>query len=214
MSKVRVANFTVSIDGYGAGPEQSVEDPLGRGGEELHNWFLPTRTFKSVHGQEGGTTGVDDEIGSKAFDNLGAVIMGRNMFGPIRGDWADEEWNGWWGDNPPFHVPVFVLTHHSRERAEMEGGTTFHFITGGIEEALQQAREAAGDKDVLIGGGVAAIRRFLQARLIDEMHLAISPILLGCGESLFAGLDLPKLGYRVTGTTTGEAATHVFISRQ
>jgi dihydrofolate reductase len=213
MSKVRVAAFSISLDGYGAGADQSVENPLGRGGEELHNWFVPTRAFQSIHGREGGTTGVDDDVASKAFVNLGAWIMGRNMFGPVRGPWPDGEWKGWWGDNPPYHGAVFVLTHYAREPVEMEGGTTFHFVTGGIEEALERARAAVGHRDILIGGGVATVRQYLEAQLIDEMHLAMSPILLGSGESLFEGLDLPKLGYRVTATKASDLATHVFIER-
>jgi dihydrofolate reductase len=215
MSKVRVAAFSISLDGYGAGAEQSLENPLGRGGEELHNWFFPTRTFfQRLQGKDEGTTGIDEEFAAKSFENVGAWILGRNMFGPIRGDWPDEEWKGWWGDNPPYHVPVFVLTHHARQPLEMEGGTTFHFVTGGIEEALQRAREAAGGKDVRIGGGVATVRQYLEARLIDEMHLAIAPILLGSGENLFNGLDLPELGYGVTDCIGSDAATHVIISRQ
>jgi dihydrofolate reductase len=213
MGKVR-ASFTVSLDGYGAGPEQSLENPLGRGGEELHRWFIPTRAFKSAHSQEGGITGVDDDMAKKTFADLGAWILGRNMFGPIRGDWGDEDWKGWWGDDPPYHVPVFVLTHHPRDPLEMDGGTTFHFVTDGIEAALERARAAAGDKDVLIAGGASTIRQYLQARLIDEAHLAFSPILLGKGESLFEGLDLPALGYRVTDRVAGEVATHVFLRRE
>ncbi len=214
MGKVRIS-FTVSLDGYGAGPEQSLENPLGRGGEELHDWFVVTRTFKSYHGKEGGSRGVDDEVAAKGVANLGAWIMGRNMFGPPSGgDWGDETWKGWWGDNPPYHGPVFVLTHHPRGPLEMEGGTTFHFVTDGIEAALERARAAAGDGDVLVAGGVATIRQYLQARLLDELHLAISPILLGSGESLFEGLDLPALGYRVTDRIASDAATHVFIARE
>jgi dihydrofolate reductase len=213
MGKVRGA-LSVSLDGYGAGPEQSLENPLGRGGEDLHGWFIPTRTFQSVHGQDAGTRGVDDAAAAKDFENLGAWIMGRNMFGPIRGDWGDEQWKGWWGDNPPYHVPVFVLTHHPRAPLEMAGDTTFHFVTEGIESALEQARAAAGDRDVLIPGGVATIRQYLRARLIDELHLAFSPILLGSGESLFEGLDVPALGYRVTDRIAGEVATHVFFARE
>lgn len=214
MSKVRVAAFTVSIDGFGAGPGQSVEHPLGRGGEELHNWFVPTRSFQSMYGKDEGTTGIDEQFGAKSFENLGAWVMGRNMFGPVRGEWPDDGWRGWWGDNPPYHVPVFVLTHHAREPVEMKGGTTFHFVTGGIEEALERARQAAGGKDVRIGGGVSVIRQYLEARLIDEMHLAVSPVLLGSGEHLFEGLALPGLGYRVTEHVAGEAALHVMIERR
>ena len=214
MSKVRVAAFSISLDGYGAGPEQSLENPLGRGAEELHNWFIPTHTFQAMYGKDEGTTGIDEEFAARSFENLGAWIMGRNMFGPIRGDWPDEEWKGWWGDNPPYHVPVFVLTHHDRKPLEMEGGTTFHFVTGGIEKALERAREAAAGKDVRIGGGVSTIRQYLETRLIDEMHLAVSPVLLGKGESLFGELDMPALGYRVTRHVGSDAATHVFIARE
>lgn len=213
MSKVRAANFTISIDGYGAGPDQSVKNPLGRGGEELHEWFVPTRTFRRVHGQQDGTTGIDDDLAARAFDGFGALIMGRNMFGPIRDEWPDDSWKGWWGDNPPFHVPVFILTHHPRDAVEMEGGTTFHFVVEGIARALERAREAAAGKDVLIGGGSSTIRQFLEARLIDELHVAIAPILLGRGESLFAGIDLPSLGYRVREHVASDAATHVVIER-
>jgi dihydrofolate reductase len=213
MSKVRVAAFSVSLDGYGAGPEQSLDDPLGRGGTRVHEWFYPTRTFKRmVLGQDGGTTGVDDEIAARSFEDVGAWILGRNMFGPVRGDWGDKAWKGWWGDDPPYHVPVFVLTHHAREPLEMEGGTTFYFVTDGVEAAL--ARQSAHGRDVRIGGGVSTIRQFLQAQLIDELHLAIAPLLLGCGENLFAGLNLPDLGYTVVRRVASEAAMHVFIERR
>ena len=214
MSKVRVESFTVSMDGYGAGPSQSQKEPLGVGGEQLHTWFLPTRTFQSmVVKKEGGSTGVDDDFAQRGFRNVGAWILGRNMFGPVRGPWPDESWKGWWGDEPPYHVPVFVLTHHARRSITMKGGTVFHFVTDGIHAALDRAREAAGDKDVRIGGGVATIRQYLQAKLIDEMHLAISPMLLGAGEPLLAGLDLPKLGYTVSQHVTTPAAMHVVIGR-
>jgi dihydrofolate reductase len=213
VSKVRVAAFSISLDGYGAGPDQNLQDPLGRGGEALHEWFVPTRTFKEVHGESDGTTGIDDDFAARSFENVGAWIMGRNMFGPVRGDWPDDSWKGWWGDNPPYHVPVFVLTHYPREPLEMEGGTTFHFVTDGIEAALERAREAAGGKDVLIGGGSSVIRQYLQAQLIDEMHLAIAPVLLGRGEDLFEGISLPELGYRVMKHAAGGAATHVVIGR-
>jgi len=214
MSKLRVESFTVSMDGYGAGPRQSQKEPLGVGGEQLHTWFLPTRTFQSmVLKKEGGTTGVDDDFAQRGFRNVGAWILGRNMFGPVRGPWPDESWKGWWGDEPPYHVPVFVLTHHARRSITMKGGTVFHFVTDGIHAALDRAREAAGDKDVRIGGGVATIRQYLQAKLIDEMHLAISPMLLGAGEPLLAGLDLPKLGYTVSQHVTTPAAMHVVIGR-
>jgi dihydrofolate reductase len=214
MSKLRVNAFTVSVDGFGAGPDQDRDYPLGRGGEQLHQWFVPTRTFqRNVLRREGGTTGVDDDVAARSFENLGAWIMGRNMFGPVRGPWPDDEWKGWWGTNPPYHVPVFVLTHHARAPLEMEGGTVFHFVTGGIEAALDQARRAARDKDVRIGGGAATIRQYLQARLIDEMHLAISPVLLGNGEPLFEGIDLPALGYRVKEYASTEAAIHLMVER-
>ena len=213
MSKLRVGNFSLSLDGYGAGPDQSPENPLGVGGEALHDWFIPTRTFQQMHGKEGGTTGVDDDFAARAHTNIGAWIMGRNMFGPIRGPWADETWKGWWGDNPPFHCPVFVLTHHERAPITMAGGTTYHFVTDGIEAALQRAVQAADGKDVLIGGGVATIRQYLRARLIDEMHVAISPLLLGSGEHLFADIDAASLGYRCTEHAPTQNATHVVLTR-
>lgn len=213
MSKVRVASFSISVDGYGAGPDQSLETPLGRGGEELHQWFVPTRTFQKVHGSTDGTTGVDDDFAAEGFAGIGAWILGRNMFGPIRGEWPDDQWKGWWGDNPPYHVPTFVLTHHAREPIEMEGGTTFHFVTGGIHEALDRARAAAGAKDVRIGGGVSTVRQYLEARLIDEMHLAVAPVVLGSGESLLEGLDLIDLGYRVVSSQLSQAALHLVIGR-
>lgn len=214
MSKVRVAAFSISVDGYGAGPDQSLENPLGRGGEELHGWFIPTERFQRMYGNGEGTTGVNNDFAERSFDNLGAWIMGRNMFGPVRGEWPDDSWRGWWGDNPPYHVPVFVLTHHAREPIEMEGGTVFHFVTGGIEEALQRAREAAGGKDIRIGGGVATIRQYLKARLIDELHLAVSPVLLGAGENLLEGIDLPRLGYQVIESKADDAALHLIVSRK
>ena len=214
MSKLRVHTFALSLDGYGAGPDQSLDHPLGRGGGGLHAWFLPTRTFRRMTGAGDGTTGVDDDFAARGFDNVGAWILGRNMFGPVRGPWPDESWRGWWGETPPYHVPVFVLTHHARPPLEMDGGTVFHFVTGGIEEALARARDAAGGRDVRLGGGAATIRQYLRAGLVDEMHVAIAPILLGGGEALFAGLDLPALGYRVSEHVAAEAATHVVIARQ
>ena len=215
MPKVRVAAFSISLDGYGAGPEQSLDDPLGRGGTRLHEWFYPTRTFKQmVQGQDDGTTGVDDEIAARSFGNVGSWILGRNMFGPVRGDWGNKKWKGWWGDNPPYHVPVFVLTHHAREPLEMEGGTTFYFVTDGIKAALERARESAQERDVRIGGGVSTIRQYLEAQLIDELHLALAPALLGAGENLFKGLDLPALGYAVVRQIVSEAAMHVIIERR
>ncbi len=214
MSRLRVHAFSVSLDGYGAGPNQSLETPLGRGGESLHEWFLPTRTFRQMQGAgETGTTGVDEEFAAAGFENLGAWIMGRNMFGPIRGEWPDDSWRGWWGKNPPYHVPVFVLTHHARAPLEMEGGTVFHFVTDGIEAALARAREAAGARDIRLGGGVSTIRQYLLAQRIDELHLAFSPVLLGSGESLFAGIDLPALGYRPTRHVASEQALHVVITK-
>ncbi|TPJ60768.1 dihydrofolate reductase family protein [Mesorhizobium sp. B2-6-1] len=214
MSRLRVNAFTLSLDGYGAGPDQDLKNPLGVGGEALHKWMIGTRTFrKMVLGDDGGTTDINEAFAARSFENVGAWILGRNMFGPIRGEWPDENWKGWWGDNPPYHVPVFVLTHHAREPIVMEGGTTFYFITDGIHSALEQARAAANGSDVRVGGGVATIRQYLQERLIDEMHLAISPVLLGSGEHLFAGLDMVKLGYRCTEQTATPDATHVVIER-
>jgi dihydrofolate reductase len=214
MSKLRVACFAISLDGYGAGPRQDRTNPLGVGGEALHKWFIPTRTFQAMlYGKKEGTTGVDDDYARRGIENLGAWILGRNMFGPIRGEWPDEEWKGWWGENPPYHVPVFVLTHHPRKSIEMAGGTTFHFVTEGIEEALNRAKKAAGSKDIRIGGGVQTVRQYLRARLVDEIHFAISPILLGSGEHLLSGLDLPALGYQVSEHATSAGAMHVVLNR-
>ena len=214
--RVRIHSFSISVDGYGAGPNQTRELPLGVGGEELHEWIFPTRTFKALGGRTdlGGTTGVDDEFTALGFDNIGAWILGRNMFGPIRGPWPDESWKGWWGERPPYHCQVFVLTHHPRRSLEMQGDTTFHFVTDGIRAALDRAKDAADGKDVRIGGGVSVIRQYLAAGLIDEAHFAIAPRLLGSGESLFAGLDLVKLGYRVTRSVKGEGALHVVLARE
>jgi dihydrofolate reductase len=214
MAKVRVAAFGVSIDGYGAGPSQSLENPLGIGGLGLHEWFFSTRTFQRMVGKEGGTTGVDDDFAARSFRNVGAWILGRNMFGPVRGPWPDESWKGWWGENPPYHTPVFVLTHHPRAPIPMAGDTTFYFVTDGIHAALQRATEAANGKDIRIGGGVATIQQFLRARLIDELHLAFSPILLGSGERLFADIDMLKLGYRCTEHVPTPKASHVLLSNQ
>ena len=214
MPKVRVSSFAVSLDGYAAGPNQSLENPLGVRGPELFEWFFSTRTWKQMHGQEGGSTGVDDEWARRGMENAGAWILGRNMFGPVRGAWPDESWKGWWGEEPPYHVPTYVLTHHPRKPLEMKGGTTFHFVTEGIHEALDLARQAAGDKDVRIGGGVATIRQYLSARLIDELHLAFRPILMGSGENLFSGLDMPSLGYRCTEHAATEHALHVVLKKQ
>lgn len=214
MSKVKVLAFAISIDGYGAGPEQSLANPLGINGTSLHEWFFPTRTFQQMHGGgEGGSTGPDDDFAQRSFANIGAWILGRNMFSPLRGPWLDDDWKGWWGDNPPYHVPVFVLTHHPRASIKMAGGTTFHFVTDGIHAALARARVVAQGQDVRIGGGVATVRQYLQAGLIDEMHLAISPTLLGRGEALLAGIDLTRLGFRCTEHVATEKALHVVLSR-
>jgi dihydrofolate reductase len=214
MSKVRVASFSVSVDGFGAGPRQDLQNPLGVRGMELHSWFFGTDVFKKMHDQNGGATGVDNDWAAKAFENVGAWILGRNMFGPVRGPWPDESWKGWWGDTPPYHVPVFVLTHHARGPLEMKGGTTFYFVTDGIDSALTQAKAAARGKDVRIGGGVAAIRQYLTAGLIDEIHLAMSPVLLGDGEHLFNGINLDQLGLTIDKTVSGENAVHVLIKRK
>ena len=213
MSKLRVNAFTVSIDGYGAGPDQSSENPLGRGTEALHEWMIPTRTFQRLYGKDG-TRGPDDDFAARSFENLGAWIMGRNMFGPVRGPWPDESWRGWWGETPPYHVPVFVLTHHQRAPLEMDGGTIFHFVTGGIHEALERAREAAGGRDIRVGGGASTIRQYLEADLIDEMHLAVSPVLLGSGEPLFAGLDLKQRGFDVTEQVATDKAMHLVLTKK
>ncbi len=215
MARVRVEGFTISLDGYGAGPNQDINNPLGFGGPELHQWLLSTHTFQSkIFGKEGGTTGVDNDFAARGFENIGAWILGRNMFGPIRGEWADTDWKGWWGDNPPYHFPVFVLTHYARPSIEMEGGTTFHFVTGGIQEALNRAQEAAGRLDVRIGGGASTIQQYLREGLIDELHIAISPVLLGQGEPLFQGLDLRALGYKCVESVASEKATHIVLRRQ
>ena len=216
MSRLRVESFSISVDGFGAGPDQDLASPLGVGGEALHTWAFATATFQSkvFDGPGGSTASVDEEFAARGFRNIGAWIMGRNMFGPIRGPWPDEAWKGWWGDDPPYHVPVFVLTHHPREPITMQGGTSFHFVTGGIDDALSQARAAANGADIRIGGGVATIRQYLRDRLIDELHLAIAPVLLGSGEHLFAGLDMTALGYRVAEQVAGESATHVVINRR
>ena len=214
MSKVRIAAFSVSIDGFGAGPNQDLQNPLGLRGFELHGWFRPTELFKKMQGESGGTTGIDNEIAAQSFGNVGAWILGRNMFGPVRGPWEDDSWKGWWGDNPPYHTPVFVLTHHARPPLTMEGGTTFHFVTDGLESALKQAKDAANGKDVRIGGGVSIIRQYMAAGQIDEMHLAMSPVLLGEGENLFSGINLAQLGFKPSRVVPGENATHVFIEKR
>jgi len=213
MTKLRVQSFSISLDGFGAGPNQDLANPLGVGGLALHQWFFATQTFQKMHGRDGGATGIDDDFAARGFANIGAWILGRNMFGPIRGPWPDDTWKGWWGDNPPYHTPVFVLTNHPRSSIAMDGGTVFHFVDGGIEAALTRATEAAMGRDVRLGGGVATIRQYLQAALIDEMHLAISPILLGSGEHLLAGIDAPKLGYRCTEHVATANATHVVLTR-
>ena len=210
MSRVRVRGFAVSVNGFGAGPDQSLEHPLGKDGPELMRWFFPTRAFRSMIGQDGGT---DDRFADTGMKGFGAFILGRNMFGPIRGEWPDDAWKGWWGDNPPYHAPTFILTHYDRAPIVMEGGTIFYFVAEGIEAALVQARAAAGDLDVKIGGGVSTVRQYLLAGAIDELHLAVSPIVLGRGEHLFAGIDLPGLGYWVTETVPTELATHIVLTR-
>jgi dihydrofolate reductase len=214
MSLVRVASFAVSLDGFGAGPDQSLENPLGVGGPEMFQWFFATRTFQDMHGGEGGESGPDDAFARRGFENVGAWILGRNMFGPVRGPWPDESWRGWWGEEPPYHVPTFVLTHHARAPLPMKGGTEFRFVTGGIREALERACEAAGDRDVRIGGGVSTIRQYLSERLIDELHLVISPVLLGRGEHLFGGLNLRELGYEcVSHAPSEKAVAHVTLRK-
>jgi dihydrofolate reductase len=214
MSKLRVLSFGVSVDGYGAGPHQSVDHPLGVGGPAILEWLVETRTGRRVMGQGGGTGGMDDEFAAKGFGDIGAWIIGRNMFGPVRGPWHDDSWKGWWGEDPPFHTPVFVLTRYTRGSFAMRGGTTFHFVTDGIHRALEQARESADGKDIRLGGGAATIRQYLLARLVDEMHLAFSPTLLGSGESLLANIDLPALGYHVHAHTATPKCMHIEIVRQ
>jgi dihydrofolate reductase len=215
MTRVRVEGFTISLDGFGAGPNQDIRNPLGVGGTDLHQWLMPTRTFqRNLFGAEGGTTGTDDDFAARGFQNVGAWILGRNMFGPVRGPWPDLHWKGWWGDNPPYHVPTFILTHHARAPIQMEGGTTFHFVTGGIHEALERASEAAKGMDVRIGGGANTIKQYLHAGLIDELHVAISPVLLGSGERLFEGIDARALGYECVQHVASEKATHVVLRRQ
>jgi dihydrofolate reductase len=215
MSRVVVRSFSISIDGYGAGPGQDLENPLGIGGPELFDWFLHSRTWQRMHGSEDGETGVDDEIAARGFEGIGAWILGRNMFGPVRGPWPDDSWKGWWGEEPPYHTPVFVLTHHARSPLPMKGGTEFRFVTGGIHDALEQARDAAGGLDVRVGGGVSTIRQYLRAKLIDELHLAISPVLLGTGEHLLSGIDMRALGYECVEHFAGaRAAAHVTLRKR
>jgi len=214
MSRLRVHSFAVSLDGFGAGPRQDLENPLGVGGPALMEWFFATRVWRRMHGSDGGETGVDNAMAEQGFDNIGAWILGRNMFGPVRGPWPDERWQGWWGDEPPYHVPVFVLTHHARPPLTMAGGTEFRFVTDGLHAALAQAKAAAGTRDVRVGGGVATVRAFLRAGLIDEMTLAQTSALLGTGEALFADLDLPALGYERARSVPGERATHVVLRKR
>jgi len=214
MSKLRVQSFALSIDGYSAGPNQSLQNPLGEHGPELMEWFLHTRAWRQMHGQEGGETGVDNKMAEQGFVNIGAWILGRNMFGPVRGPWPDDNWKGWWGDEPPYHTPVFVLTHHPRAQLKMAGGTEFRFVTDGIHAALEQAKATANGRDIRLGGGVATIRQYLQARLIDELHLAMRPVLLGSGEHLLNGIDMRALGYECTEYVAGERATHVILRKR
>ena len=214
MTLLRVSSFSVSLDGFGAGPSQDLENPMGIGGMPVHNWVFPTKTFQHMIGKEGGTTGVDDDYAARGFKNLGAWILGRNMFGPIRGPWPDDSWEGWWGDTPPYHTPVFVLTHHARESITMKGGTTFHFVTDGIESALERAKAAANGMDVRLGGGVATVREYLRASLVDEMHLAIAPFFLGSGENLFHDINLPALGLECVEHTSTAQATHVVLRKK
>ncbi|HSN19098.1 MAG TPA: dihydrofolate reductase family protein [Usitatibacter sp.] len=214
MSRLRVQSFAISIDGYGAGPGQDLANPLGVRGPELMEWFFHTRIWRAMHGQEGGETGIDNGVAEQGFEGIGAWILGRNMFGPVRGPWPDERWKGWWGEEPPYHTPVFVLTHHARPPLGMKGGTEFRFVTAGIETALREAKAAAGGRDVRLGGGPGTIRQFLRARLVDELHLAVRPVLLGTGEPLLEGLDLPALGYEVARHVQGERAMHVFLRKR
>jgi len=214
LSKVRVGPFSVSLDGFGAGPRQDINNPLGVRGFELHGWFQNTEVFNKMHGQSGGRRGIDNDWAAQSFENVGAFILGRNMFGPIRGSWKDDSWKGWWGDNPPYHMPVFVLTHHARPTIRMEGGTTFHFVTDGADSALRRAKEAAQGKDVGIGGGVSVIRQYLIADQIDEMHLAFPPVFMGEGENLFSGINLHQLGFTPVKTVTGENAMHVLLRKR
>lgn len=213
MGKIKVKHFSISLDGFGAGVNQSKENPLGMRGMELHQWAFETKMFRTMIGESGGKEGIDNDVMNKTFENVGAVIMGRNMFGPVRGNWKDDEWKGWWGEDPPFHVPVFVLTHHERKLIQMKGGTTFYFITTGIKSALEEAKKAAQGKDVVIGGGVSTIRQFLQAGYIDELEISLSPVFLGSGENLFSGIDILNLGYNKVIRTEGEEATHFTITR-
>ena len=213
MSRIRIAGFSVSLDGFSAGVEQSLADPLGKRGPELFQWYFPTLAFCDMLGKGGGETGPDNDFAIRGMAGFGAFILGRNMFGPIRGEWPDDQWKGWWGPNPPYHAPTFVLTHHPRASIVMEGGTTFHFVTDGIESALQRAREAAGEKDIKIAGGVETARQYIRAGHVDEIHLAVAPVVLGQGEALFEGIDLLALGYRTTEHVPTARATHVVLAR-
>jgi dihydrofolate reductase len=214
MSKLRVPCFSLSLDGYAAGPDQSLDAPLGVGGLDIHEWIFPTVAFQRLlYGRDTGTTGIDNDFAARGTENIGAWIMGRNMFGPVRGPWPDDDWQGWWGENPPFHTAVFVLTHHARVPIEMAGGTTFHFVTDGIHAALERARAAAKGSDVRLGGGVATIQQYLRAGLVDELHLALSPVLLGSGESLFSGINMRSLGFRCVEHVAGDKATHILLGR-
>src|SRR5471030_148669 len=213
MTKVKVAGFGVSLDGFSAGTDQSLEHPLGVRGPEIFQWFFPTRTFNAMVGKEGGDTGPDDTFARRAMEGFGAFILGRNMFGPVRGPWPDDSWKGWWGDTPPYHAPTFILTHHPRPPIEMLGGTVFHFVSDGIESALKKARAAAGAKDIKIGGGVETVRQYVQAGHVDEIHLAVAPVAIGQGEPLFSGLDLRALGYRTVEHVATERATHIVLAK-
>jgi dihydrofolate reductase len=211
MPKLRVHNFSISLDGYGAGPGQNLENPLGVGGQLLHEWVFATETGRQMLGTEGGTTGIDNAFLERRTEGIGATIMGRNMFGPIRGGWGDDHWKGWWGDDPPYHAPVFVLTHHEREPLEMQSGTTFHFVTGGPDEALRLAIEAAGDGTISVAGGASTINRFLRDGHIDELRLHLAPIVLGSGEALFR--DLKGLSFEIASSRSTSLVTHVILKR-
>lgn len=213
MQKLKVASFSISIDGFGAGPNQSLSNPLGEGGKEVHNWVFPTKTFQQMHGDGGGETGIDDDFAARGFHNIGAWILGRNMFGPVRGPWPDESWRGWWGENPPYRCPVFVLTNHPRKPLQMEGGTTFHFVTDGIYSALDKAMRGADGKDVRIGGGPNTVKQFVSAGLVDEIHLAVAPVFLGKGENIFGGIDFPALGYKIIERIATEKALHIVLKK-
>ena len=213
MPRVRVSSFAITTDGFSAGPRQDLHNPLGVNGMEMMQWFLGTRTWRASHGQEGGETGIDDRIAGEGLAGIGAWILGRNMFGPVRGPWPDDSWRGWWGEEPPYHVPTFVLTHHKREPLVMKGGTTFYFVTEGIHSALEQAKAVAGDRDIRVGGGASTVRQFLRERLLDEVHLAVRPVVLGEGERVFDGIDVRALGYRATRHVMGERALHVYLEK-